>query len=106
MHYHDRIVMCTRCPTPCRSCASDSGRGAYCATVPCLCLCHAASKPHEDRTPAERMKVVQAREIAVKTVRNAVRCALEPFKDELDRRLVIDGLERVVIELRIVEDGS
>lgn len=31
---------CTRCPTPCRSCACNGGRGAYCATTPCGCVCH------------------------------------------------------------------
>lgn len=33
---------CTRCPTPCRSCACNGGRGAYCATTPCGCACHVA----------------------------------------------------------------
>lgn len=36
-----RVVMCTRCPTPCRKCALDSGRGAFCETTPCPCACHA-----------------------------------------------------------------
>lgn len=33
-------VMCTRCPVPCRTCATDNGRGAYCASTPCACSCH------------------------------------------------------------------
>jgi len=34
------IVTCTRCPTPCTSCASHNGTGAYCAATPCACSCH------------------------------------------------------------------
>jgi hypothetical protein len=37
----DGIVPCTRCPSPCRDCASHNGTGAYCATTPCACGCHA-----------------------------------------------------------------
>lgn len=36
----DRQVMCTRCPVPCRKCATDNGVGAYCSTTPCGCGCH------------------------------------------------------------------
>ncbi|HSX22564.1 MAG TPA: hypothetical protein VLE97_07310 [Gaiellaceae bacterium] len=36
----DRYVPCTRCPVPCRECAGDEGRGAYCAVVDCSCACH------------------------------------------------------------------
>lgn len=36
----ERMVPCTRCPTPCGSCRGGS---AYCATTPCLCRCHAPS---------------------------------------------------------------
>src|SRR6185436_2872546 len=33
-------VMCTFCPMPCRECAIDEGRGAFCAATPCGCACH------------------------------------------------------------------
>lgn len=33
-------VPCTRCPTPCPSCAENGGRGAYCESTPCDCSCH------------------------------------------------------------------
>jgi|SRR5688500_5871788 len=36
----DGMWPCTWCPTPCRECACDAGRGAYCATTPCSCQCH------------------------------------------------------------------
>lgn len=36
----DGEVPCTRCPTPCRDCASQRGAGAYCASTPCPCSCH------------------------------------------------------------------
>lgn len=36
----DRDVMCTRCPVPCGLCRSKP-QGAYCATTPCTCPCHA-----------------------------------------------------------------
>jgi hypothetical protein len=36
----DRYVPCTRCPVPCRECARDNGRGAYCAVTNCSCSCH------------------------------------------------------------------
>lgn len=32
----DRVVPCTRCPTPYQACRAD----AYCAETPCLCGCH------------------------------------------------------------------
>lgn len=44
MPYGERRVMCTYCPVPCRKCACDSGRGAFCETTPCDCDCHRRSK--------------------------------------------------------------
>lgn len=35
-----RSFMCTRCPRPCRKCANDEGRGAYCVRPRCACECH------------------------------------------------------------------
>jgi hypothetical protein len=40
-------VMCTRCPTPCRNCARDDGRGVYCAETPCACACHNHKTNHD-----------------------------------------------------------
>lgn len=40
MPLRDGIAMCTRCPLPCRLCASHGGRGAYCEQPACSCLCH------------------------------------------------------------------
>lgn len=40
--------MCTYCPIPCRKCGQDEGRGAYCKTTPCSCVCHA--KHHQYRS--------------------------------------------------------
>lgn len=40
MQIGDRNVLCTRCPTPCRRCASHDGTGAYCARPRCSCSCH------------------------------------------------------------------
>ncbi len=37
-------VMCTRCPTPCRKCACNGGRGAYCERARCTCSCHEAKR--------------------------------------------------------------
>lgn len=34
-----RVWMCTHCPSPCEDCRTP--RGAYCADIPCPCLCHA-----------------------------------------------------------------
>lgn len=34
----ERIVPCTRCPTPCEKCRTRLG--AYCRTTPCECPCH------------------------------------------------------------------
>lgn len=36
----DRYVPCTSCPVPCRECAGDEGRAAYCAIADCHCSCH------------------------------------------------------------------
>jgi hypothetical protein len=45
---HDgSVVMCTRCPRPCRKCAVGEGRGAYCETTPCACDCHEAKPAGE-----------------------------------------------------------
>lgn len=33
----DQVVMCTRCPLPCRECGQG---GPFCATTPCACACH------------------------------------------------------------------
>lgn len=35
-----RMVMCTRCPTPCQHCRAG-GNGPYCENTPCSCVCHA-----------------------------------------------------------------
>lgn len=32
--------LCTACPVPCRGCARDDGRGAFCEKTPCGCPCH------------------------------------------------------------------
>lgn len=37
----EHVVMCTRCPTPCLDCRGRDG--AYCATTPCACACHATA---------------------------------------------------------------
>lgn len=34
-----RLVMCTRCPTPCQLCR-QGGNGPYCERTPCSCSCH------------------------------------------------------------------
>jgi hypothetical protein len=53
----DGTWACTSCPSPCRSCASDGGRGAFCATTPCACECHKgrglyASRDTQPTTPS------------------------------------------------------
>ena len=52
MELCDREVPCTHCPTPCMICASDVGRGAYCATTPCTCGCHAVRAAQQYRAAA------------------------------------------------------
>lgn len=50
----DRDVMCTRCPVPCSRCRSKP-QGAYCATTPCACSCHAAAAREQPaREPVAR----------------------------------------------------
>ncbi len=39
----DQVVMCTRCPVPCADCRSKP-QGAFCATTPCGCACHAPKR--------------------------------------------------------------
>lgn len=39
MELNERIVMCTKCPTPCKACRAG-GNGAYCGATPCACECH------------------------------------------------------------------
>lgn len=46
----ESVVPCTRCPLPCRKCSANGGRGAFCATTPCSCDCHA----HETRGRRKR----------------------------------------------------
>lgn len=48
----DRYVPCTRCPVPCRECAGDEGRGAYCAVVDCTCSCHHFLGANEKSVPS------------------------------------------------------
>ena len=36
----ESMMSCTRCPLPCRACAINEGRGAFCAITPCSCECH------------------------------------------------------------------
>jgi len=48
MGHDERVVMCTRCPTPCEECRTRGpGRagGPYCATTRCACQCHAKNVP-------------------------------------------------------------
>lgn len=45
MVLEDHPVPCTHCPLPCRDCASNGGRGAYCSRTPCPCKCHLRSDP-------------------------------------------------------------
>jgi len=47
----DRYIPCTSCPVPCRQCASDQGRGAYCAVTDCSCSCHHWLGANEHGTP-------------------------------------------------------
>ena len=49
-----RVVMCTGCPSPCRTCASNGGRGAYCAKTPCDCDCHADSWQYREHRMSKR----------------------------------------------------
>jgi hypothetical protein len=50
-----REVPCTRCPRPCRSCACNGGAGAYCAVLPCLCVCHPVNaSPQPAAAPSPR----------------------------------------------------
>jgi len=37
---YDHQIPCTACPTPCRECASGSGKGAFCDKTSCPCECH------------------------------------------------------------------
>lgn len=43
----DREVPCTYCPTPCERCRQHLG--AFCATTPCPCVCHADSYEYRGR---------------------------------------------------------
>lgn len=38
MPLRDRVVQCTRCPSPCPRCRGNNT--AYCRTTPCTCRCH------------------------------------------------------------------
>jgi hypothetical protein len=60
MSLGDRVVPCTRCPTPCRAC---QGIGAYCALNPCPCSCHAAagSVPPSNAAPTEGSTIEHVR---------------------------------------------
>jgi hypothetical protein len=40
MELREREAPCTRCPVPCQACRD----GAYCATTPCACACHARAR--------------------------------------------------------------
>ena len=44
--------MCTHCPVPCSKCR-QGGRGPYCATTPCACVCHRRNvSPPDPAAPA------------------------------------------------------
>lgn len=52
MELGDRVVMCTRCPTPCEQCrqrAPGFGPGAYCGSTPCACACHRKTETNGQR---------------------------------------------------------
>ena len=36
----ERYIPCASCPVPCRECAGDEGKSAYCAVTDCHCECH------------------------------------------------------------------
>ena len=48
----ERYVPCTQCRIPCRDCAADEGRGAYCAIADCTCECHHWLGANERSRPA------------------------------------------------------
>ena len=55
----ERKVPCTACPTPCQVCRFE-GKGAYCATTPCSCSCHAPVAPPAGIDLAVIQKHIQA----------------------------------------------
>lgn len=60
----------------------------------------ARAKPAEERTSAERVEVVHDRSNAADRIETALRRELETFADPLDRKLIIDALERRLAEVR------
>ena len=87
-------VMCTRCPVPCELCRArhrNGGAGAYCATTPCTCACHASrgtaptieiDRPRADaelriaRLETDLARVTKQRD----TVESALRVAVDQHK--------------------------
>lgn len=81
----DGTAMCTRCPTPCRRCASSDGRCAYCATTPCSCKCHPRrTAPPPDAPPTDEVATLRAQLATVTAERDEARALkVPPSVDEL-----------------------
>lgn len=111
--------MCTRCPTPCRSCAQDGGRGAYCAKTPCACACHLRpyspymSRPApEPKLPMERDRIrdLQEANAAISAHADGLRDRLREMRAERDEAVQerdrwiarVQSQERIVRRVREV----
>lgn len=80
--FGDGTWMCTSCPVPCRSCANDCGRGAFCAVTPCPCACHGRREPVLS-APTDLHRANARRIIAeqrLETLRDALREQAETWR--------------------------
>jgi hypothetical protein len=71
-------VPCTHCPRPCRACAGDNGRLAYCAKTPCPCACHAAARASTPKRYARFRADPQKLRVSIRDYVGAWRVAIVP----------------------------
>lgn len=101
MHHHglERRVPCTRCPRPCRKCAADEGRGAYCATTPCSCGCHEPADEAGSQEDVEEQAWIRGNRAAYRELLGKCLTKLHPHQDVRAETLLAER-EDALFELR------
>lgn len=57
-------------------------------------------KPPEERTSSESVRVIYAREDASTSALAAIKRVIDPFADPIERKLILDAIERGIHALR------